>query len=219
MRPGLKRAIVRANRGNASRPPFMETSLVHSPHPAPARRRHRARRHHRITGHPVRAGDDPGRTRAPTQQELARYSPAGNYLAARHAGRRARRDVGLGLLPRGAARRSEESGAARAHVPLRPDRRRRRRGGQARRARRPVRQDPSRRAARARRARAQAEAVSGGAPAHRAVGARPDRRPDRDADHRLDAARLAAMSRPRSRASTASPARSGTRSSRTCMPG
>ena len=49
--------------------------------------------------------------------------------------RRARRHVGLGLLPRGAARRSEEPGAAGARLPLRPDRRRRRRRRQARRAR------------------------------------------------------------------------------------
>ena len=83
------------------------------------------------------------------------------------------------LLPRGAARRSEEQRTARPRLPLGARRRRHRRGGAARRAAAAVDSNRPHRAPGARRACAQAEAISGGAPESCAVGARPDHRSGR----------------------------------------
>ena len=145
--------------------------------------------------------------------------------------------LGLGQLSRRPPCRTQQDAAAAAayyRAALRADPRntelldraflavlaeRRGRGsGQARRARPASRQDRSHRAAGARRARHQAEAIRGRAPAARAIRARPDHRSRRDAAVGLDACRPDRERRRRSRRSTSSPAPTGTRSSRICMP-
>ena len=153
------------------------------------------------------SGADARRRRPPTSpsaQELSRAVAVGQLSRrppCRHAARRRRRRR---LLPRRAARRSEESRAARARLPVGAGRRRRRGSGPARRARRPARQERPHRAAGARRARAQAEAIRRRATESRAVGARPDHRPGRDVADGLGAATAPATPRAPSRRSTSS---------------
>ena len=122
------------------------------------------------------------------------------------------------LLPQRVEVRSAQCGAAQPHLPLRAHRRRYRGGrppGRSSGAGRPQRSD---RAACARRARAQAEAICAGTAEFRAIDPRSGHR-----SHRHAAARHGPMPAPairmrRSTRSTSSPARTGTRSSRTCMP-
>ena len=157
LRPGLKRAIVPANRGAALRPRHGDSSLVtasfrpgappssrsppSSPYPPPC-----ARRRQPQPATPFTAG---------TRARLTAGQLSGG-ASRRH---RARRVVVVCLLPRGAARGPEESGAARARVPLGAGRWRDRRGGEARRTHRAGRQDAARRPPGARRACAQAQAI------------------------------------------------------------
>ena len=85
-------------------------------HPATARRRIRARRRRRATRNPLRAGQhrDDAPDAAGTRARLA----GGELSGGAPCQHRARRGFILRLLPRGAARRSEEPGAARTRIPL-----------------------------------------------------------------------------------------------------
>jgi tetratricopeptide (TPR) repeat protein len=85
LRPGLKQAIVRANQGDALRPSFHGDHRVILLIPP---RRAAVVALAAVIALPATlcAQATTAANPAPTQQELARYSPAGNYLAARHAG-------------------------------------------------------------------------------------------------------------------------------------
>ena len=144
--------------------------------------------------------------------------PSGQLSGGAPCRHRARRRRGRRLLPRGAARRSEEPRAARARLPVGAGRRRGRRGGQARRPGRQGRQERPHRAAGARRARAQAEAIYAVAQAESdAVGARADHRSGRDllaawASYGAGDAKAAIEAIDKLQGPT------GTRCSRTCTP-
>ena len=131
---------------------------------------------------------------------------------------RARRRRGRDLLSLGAAQRSAQQRAARPHLPLGAAQRRRRGGGPARRPGSQGRQGGPHRAPGAGRARHQAEAIPGRPPAARAIGARPDHRSRRRAALGLDAEHRRREQGGGRRRSTSSPGRTGTASSRSCMP-
>ena len=95
--------------------------------------------------------------------------------------RRARRRFGRGVLPLGAAHRSEEQRTARPRLHLLAGRWRHRRGRQARRPHPDDRQVQPRRAAGGRRARPQAEEIRRRAAQHQPVDPRTDHRSGRDA--------------------------------------
>ena len=151
-------------------------------------------------------------------QDLAGMTATGSYLAARHAGQE-RDAAAAAAFYRSALRRDPRNGELldRTFLSLLVD------GeidevGPLRRAHRPGRQERPRRPAGAGRACAQEKAICRRAPRTRAVGARADHRSHRDAARRLEPARRRATARARSRRSTGSPGRNGTRSSRICMP-
>ena len=188
----IARDLLRALPG-ASRAPRWPLFLVAVPIELVARRRRRA-------------------------QDLAGLTASGSYLAARHAGQQ--RDAGAAAAYYRAALKRDPNNAElldRTFLSLLVD------GDideavQFAERVRADRQERPRRAARARRARAQAQAISGGAPRPRAVGARTDHRPDRDAADRLGHVRRRRHQGRGRRDRQAGRARTGTRSSRICMP-